>query len=391
MTWAKVVVGTRSIESQRRFKRRHERRPLGVDPELVVKARKQAKARRDLPRQLAEQLVLLVLPWECRVGARLTVVVAKVLISGEEPHPVAHDRPTEIGREVMISGALVSALRLAAALHGKHDRLAGQAGALPVVRRVVLKGVAPLLRDNVEHGALDVAEFGGRSHRLDLHFLNDVDAGFGNGAAAARTREVGAVQQERVLVDAGAKGRHRVAGAVSARWRDAWSDLYEIEQAEPASRDVPDVVGAEARLETAASGLDARAPFDLDGLGDARDRQCDDTLDGRPCADLDLLVAIRGKPVHPYFERVETGRKGLKSQLPFLVGDRDGRAADESRELTVTCAPGRTPPCSSLTVPINVPVSPCGRTVRGTSRNARKRTKSEHLRCVPLIDIPPVA
>ena len=263
-----------SIESDRGFKRRHERRPLGVDPELVVKTRNQTKAWRDLPRQLAEQLVLLVLPRECRVGAGLTVVIAKVLIPREEPRPVAYDRSTEIGGEVMVSGALVAALRLGPALHRKHDGLAGEAGALPVVRRVVLKGVAPLLRDNVEHGALDIAEFGGRSHSLDLDFLNDVDAGFGHGAAAAGTREVGAIQQERVLVDAGAKGRHRVAGAVPyARRRDAWCHFHKIEQAVPASRDVLDVVGAEARLEAAASGLDARAPLDFDGQGYARDRQ----------------------------------------------------------------------------------------------------------------------
>ena len=324
--------GHSSIESHRGFKRRHQRRPLGADPELVVIARKQTQARRDLPRQLAEQLVLLILPWECRVGARLTVGIAKVLIPGEEPRPVAHDRPTEIGREVTVSGALVAALRLGSALNGKHDRLAGQAGALPVVRRVVLKGVAPLPGDNVEHGALDVAEFGGRPHRLDLHFLNDVDAGLGDGAAAAWTSEIGAIQQERVLVDAGAQGRHRVVGAVShARWRDAWSHFYEVEHAEPASRDVPDVVGAEARLEAAASGLDARAPFDFDGGGNARDPQHDETFDGRPCAHRDLVVTIRGKAVHPYFERVEPGRQGLKSQLPFFVGHRAGRSADESR------------------------------------------------------------
>ena len=106
----------------------------------------------------------------------------------------------------------------------------------------------------------------------------------------------------------------------------------EIEQAEPASRNVPDVVGAEARLDAAASGLDARAPRDFDGHGYAGDRQYDDTFDCRRLRPRrSSVIAIRGKAVHPYFQRVEPGRKGLKSQLPFFVGHRVGRSADESR------------------------------------------------------------
>ena len=66
--------GHSAIESEGSFKRRHERRPLGADPELVVIARKQTQARRDLPRQLAEQLVLLIaalgMPGRCPADCR---------------------------------------------------------------------------------------------------------------------------------------------------------------------------------------------------------------------------------------------------------------------------------------------------------------------------------
>ena len=74
-----------------------------VDPELVVKALHQLQARREPPRELREDLVLLVGPGECRIGAGLAVVVAQVLVSGEEPQPIAHDRTAEVRREVAVS------------------------------------------------------------------------------------------------------------------------------------------------------------------------------------------------------------------------------------------------------------------------------------------------
>ena len=95
-----------------------------------------------------------------------------------------------------------------AARDGPRDRLAGQAGRLRVVRRVVQKAIAALPGDDVEDGALDVAELGGCSDGLDLDFLNEVDARLGARDAAARAREVRAVDEKQVLVDAGAERRH---------------------------------------------------------------------------------------------------------------------------------------------------------------------------------------
>ena len=53
------------------FKRLHHRGELRVDPELFVEALKQLPPRSQFPRELREDLVLLVGPWERRTGARL--------------------------------------------------------------------------------------------------------------------------------------------------------------------------------------------------------------------------------------------------------------------------------------------------------------------------------
>ena len=75
----------RRVSAQCRFERSRQRWLLRVDPPLVVKAVIQLPARRWLPRELREHLVLLVGPRMVRVRARLTVVVAQILVSAEEP------------------------------------------------------------------------------------------------------------------------------------------------------------------------------------------------------------------------------------------------------------------------------------------------------------------
>src|SRR5207245_2047054 len=136
---------------------------------------------------------------------------AQVLVSSEKPEPVTNDRTAEIRREVTETGALVPAWRLASR-DGEQDRLAGQAGRLSEVRRVVLKAIASLSGQHVEHGALDVAELGGHSHGLDLDFLNDVNARLGARDTGARAGDVCAVDEKQVLVAAGVErgdGVHR--------------------------------------------------------------------------------------------------------------------------------------------------------------------------------------
>src|SRR5215213_6305770 len=95
-----------------RLERLHERGELGVDPELVVVALKQLQPGSKPPRELRENLVLFVGPRQCGVGARLTVVVAQVLVSREEPQPIANHWPAEVCRDVAVSIAFVSAGRL---------------------------------------------------------------------------------------------------------------------------------------------------------------------------------------------------------------------------------------------------------------------------------------
>ena len=108
----------RGVQTQGGFERLRERRLFGVDPELVVHALNQLPARSQLPRELREDLVLLVGPRELRIGARLTVVVAQILVSREEPQPIANRRTAEVRREVTVPGALVAACRLAGAGNG---------------------------------------------------------------------------------------------------------------------------------------------------------------------------------------------------------------------------------------------------------------------------------
>src|SRR6188768_328998 len=78
------------------------RRRFGVGPEFIVKALHQLPARSQAPCELCEKLVLLVFPRKIRIGARLTVGVAKVLVSGKKPQSFADYRATKGGREVTI-------------------------------------------------------------------------------------------------------------------------------------------------------------------------------------------------------------------------------------------------------------------------------------------------
>ena len=102
----------------------------------MVDALKQLPARSQLPRELREGLVLLVGPRERGAGARLTVVVAQMLVSREEPQPIANSRAADARREVTVPVALVATFQSAGVGNGTPYRLAGQASRLaPVPRR----------------------------------------------------------------------------------------------------------------------------------------------------------------------------------------------------------------------------------------------------------------
>src|SRR5204862_2477764 len=124
-------------------------------PVLVMNALHQPPRRREIPCQLAEGLVLVVDSRKRRIGRRLTVVVAQVLIATKKPQAIPNRRTAAVSGEVAIPVALVSALSLR---KRANDRLTRQAGRLPVVRRIGCEPLAALARDHIDDGTLDVAE-----------------------------------------------------------------------------------------------------------------------------------------------------------------------------------------------------------------------------------------
>ena len=187
-----------------------ERGRRRIDPSLLVKALHHLQRRREPPIQLSEPLVLLVRARKGRVRAGLAVVVAQVLVRTEEPEPVAFHRSSHARGEVPVSDSLVPARGRRASSDRKHDRLRRQAGWLTIVRSLAGKAGAALLRDDVEHAPLHVAEFDRRPHRLHVQLLDDVDDRFRARDALTRTGEVGAVDEKGVLVHAGSEYGDRV-------------------------------------------------------------------------------------------------------------------------------------------------------------------------------------
>src|SRR5437868_3889107 len=168
------------MRARGRRKRPVQLRLVWTDPDLFVKALHQLPARREPPRELREALMLFVGPRLGRIGARLTVVVAQILIPAEEPQAIAHDRPPEVRRDVAIPGTLVAA-HPPARIVGQVYRLAGETGRLRVGRRVIEKTVAALPRDDVDDRSLNVAELRRRPDGLGLDLLDEIDARFGTG------------------------------------------------------------------------------------------------------------------------------------------------------------------------------------------------------------------
>ena len=179
----------------------------------MVNALHQLPARSQAPGELGEKLVLLVFPREIRSGARLTIGVAKVLISRKKPQSFADDRATEAGREITIRRALVAAVKLPRRIVLEPHRLAGQRVGLPVVGRIVLKAVPARFGDDVDDGALNVAVLDRRTHGLDLQLLDEVDAWVGPRYAVACRGDARAIEEILILIHAGTEGRDEDAVA----------------------------------------------------------------------------------------------------------------------------------------------------------------------------------
>src|SRR6266850_1626294 len=121
-----------------------DRRLFGADPVLIVDVLDELPTRAQLPREFGEELVLFVRSRKVRIGSRLTVVVAQILVTHEEPQPIPNCRTTEIRRQVAIPGALISACQLIGARNSESHRLTGQAGRLRVVGGVIQEPLASL-------------------------------------------------------------------------------------------------------------------------------------------------------------------------------------------------------------------------------------------------------
>ena len=272
------------------------------------------------PGQLREQLVLLVGSWPRRIGSRLAVVIAQVLVATEKPEPVADGGPTQVGCEVAIPRALVAALA-AAAVVPDGNRLTREALRLRVVRSVEQESLAALPGDDVDHRPLYVAELGGRADGLHLYFLDEVHAWFGSRDTVARTRRVGAVDQELVLVGAGAKGGNcRHCSARRRSGRHAGRVAERVEHARAPGRDRPQVFRTEPSPEPRITRVDAgRAAVHDHGFNYADGYEHDQPVDCRAGADLDAGLAPGRESCEADLQAVVTGRQGGEAQLPLLV------------------------------------------------------------------------
>ena len=239
-------------------------------------------------------------------------------------------RTTEIRREITVPGAFISAERLTAR-HWEQNWLCGEARGLSVVRGVVSKAIASLLSDDVEHRTLDVAIFGRRSHALDLHFLNDVNAWFGARYALARTGEVRTVDEKQILADARAEGGHGVDCPTCRRgWRHTGSGPDQIEHAVPPRGNRSEVLWSEASFKTAVSGFGARAGcLDDNRFRHACHLQHDCPLQSGARADRDVFLVIGRKSRHLDVEPVGPGSQIRESELPCFARRHGPRPANQ--------------------------------------------------------------
>ena len=337
-----MIAGTETCASRNRVEGRHDGRPLGVVADLVVDALIQPQARGQPPGELREELVLLVLPRQRRVGAGLAVVVAQVLVSGEEPQAIARHRAAEGRGEVLEPGPLVAAHRLARTQIGELHGMTGEAGELRMGGRLEPQLLAPVPGDHVDHGALHVAEFGRGADGLDVHFLDEADARFRSCNPVARAGEVRAVEQELVLVGARSERRHRGDHAARRRGgRDPGSGPDHVEHARSPRRNSAQILGPESGPDTRVPGVEVSAGA-LDGHRhrQARHRQYRGSLDGGAGGDEDAWFAQGRKPRHVDLEHVPPGRQGRESQLSPVVGGQRGRAADERGRRDTDSGPG---------------------------------------------------
>src|SRR5438874_5334427 len=192
---------------------------------------------------------------------------------------------------------------------------------------------APLLRDDIEEGTLQIAEFYRGAHRLHVELLDHVDDGLGARHALTWTREIRPVDQKRVLVHGRSEHRYGVDRTARRRRRGyAGRIVDETEHGIAARRHGPDELRAESRLDAARSRVDIRVRADRHGFGDARYGEDDDPLDGVAATDGDRVFAMRGESGRRIDgQGVGAGRQNRKSPLASVAGRRLTLTANERR------------------------------------------------------------
>ncbi len=163
------------------------------------------------------------------------------------------------------------------------------------------------------------------------------------------------------------------------RRRDARGGPDEVEHARPSRRDRFEILGAEAGSEPRVSCFDARArSLDRDRFREAAQRQNGRSLDGGACADADVLFAIGRESRSSMSSTYGPGGRAGKRSWPFSFVVCVAGPPISAGEPTRTTAPERTPPCSSLTVPMREPVRPCATAARGRNNATPARSTKQH-------------
>src|SRR5205823_4949092 len=98
----------------------------------------QLETGRELPGELPKEFVLFIFPRERRIRSGLAVVIAEMLIPGEEPHSIPHYGTAQIRRDVAIPLAFVPGAGCGAR-DGEPHGFTRERRRLQIVRTVKLK------------------------------------------------------------------------------------------------------------------------------------------------------------------------------------------------------------------------------------------------------------
>src|SRR5262249_18390731 len=202
---------------------------------------------------------------------------------------------------------------------------------------------------------------GRRTNALNLDFLNDVHARFGARYALARTGEIRAIDEKHVLTDARPERGYGVDGAAGwRRGRHTWSRPDQIKHAVATRGDRFDVLRSKATFKPAVSGFESgTGSLNHNRYGHAFHLQDNRSLQSGARADADVVLVIRSKSRHLDVERVRSGSQIRKPELAGFARRHGLGSANQRRGSNTNLTAGNRGPCSSLAVPMRVPVRVC--------------------------------